>query len=422
MLKLRYYSVTFYLFIFFNFIFIYPSYAYLDPGSGSALLTSIISLLAGLLFTLRRAFYKMFFKKVLKSNSIISGKIIIFNDSAIYWNSYSKIVKLLIKYKIHFQYYTFDKNDKGLLIDSQYMHSRYLFNNLFGLAKWKKINGNILLTTTPHIGSKGYLVRPVGVKKLVHFFHSITDIGYYKKYSLDAFDEVLLAGTFQTKSIRSIEHLRNLKQKQLIEVGLPYFDNMLENINYYSITKKKKTILIASSWGNKGILKNYGTKFAIQLSQAGYEVIIRPHPHSFKVEFLDIKKYQKLTSFFKSISWDHTCDPTRVMNEADLLISDTSSIRFDFAFIFNKPVITLEIPEISLSTFEINDLKESWNEDLALKIGEVIKYSEVSTIVKVVSNLLNTKKESQLLLLRNEYIANINVSADKVVSYLRKQA
>jgi len=110
------------------------------------------------------------------------------------------------------------------------------------------------------------------------------------------------------------------------------------------------------------------------------------------------------------------------MNEADLLISDTSSIRFDFAFIFNKPVITLEIPEISLSTFEINDLKESWNEDLALKIGEVIKYSEVSTIVKVVSNLLNTKKESQLLLLRNEYIANINVSADKVVSYLRKQA
>ena len=114
-----------------------------------------------------------------------------------------------------------------LLIESEFMHSRYLLNNFIGIARWEKIEGQVLITTTPHIGSKGYLKKPVGVRKLVHFFHSISDIGYYKKYSLDNYDDVLIAGPFQKASIREIEKIRNLKRKNLIEVGLPYFDELL---------------------------------------------------------------------------------------------------------------------------------------------------------------------------------------------------
>ena len=67
--------------------------------------------------------------------------------------------------------------------------------NFIGFARWNKIENQVLITTTPHIGSKGYLQKPAGVQKLVHFFHSISDIGLYKKYSLDNYDDVLMAGS-----------------------------------------------------------------------------------------------------------------------------------------------------------------------------------------------------------------------------------
>ena len=40
------------------------------------------------------------------------------------------------------------------------------------------------------------------------------------------------------------------------------------------------------------------------------------------------------------------------MNNADLLISDTSSIRFDFLFVHEKPVITLDVKSNQMQGFE----------------------------------------------------------------------
>ena len=88
-----------------------PSFAYLDPGSGSALMTFVISLFTGLLFSVRKFFYRYIKGIGPKNYNTDIGNIIIFSESAIYWNSYSKIIDLLIERKLSFQYFTFDKND-----------------------------------------------------------------------------------------------------------------------------------------------------------------------------------------------------------------------------------------------------------------------------------------------------------------------
>ena len=45
------------------------------------------------------------------------------------------------------------------------------------------------------------------------------------------------------------------------------------------------------------------------------------------------------------------------MRKSDLLISDTSSIRFDYYFIYKKPIITLEINDFNMKEYEYHDLK-----------------------------------------------------------------
>ena len=44
-----------------------------------------------------------------------------------------------------------------------------------------------------------------------------------------------------------------------------------------------------------------------------------------------------------NVHWDESKDPLNSFSKASLLISDTSSIRFDFSFLTLRPVITLKI-------------------------------------------------------------------------------
>jgi CDP-glycerol glycerophosphotransferase (TagB/SpsB family) len=67
------------------------------------------------------------------------------------------------------------------------------------------------------------------------------------------------------------------------------------------------------------------------------------------------------------------------MNRAALMISDTSSVRFDFAFIYEKPVLSLEIPVEEMPGFERDDLEEIWSDHAALEIGRVISRKELET-------------------------------------------
>ena len=113
---------------------------------------------------------------------------------------------------------------------------------------------------------------------MAHVFHSISDISIYRKGSLDHYDSVLLVGEFQKESIRFLERKRNLKPKKLISIGVPYIDSLIKEVK--KERRSNKTILIGSSWGEKGCLRNYGSDFIKQLAEKKYNIIVRPHPHS----------------------------------------------------------------------------------------------------------------------------------------------
>jgi len=384
------------------------SYAYLDPASGNAFIYLLVSFFAGAAYTIKGVYYRVAGKKLTSNHSQATATpIALLSEGAMYWSTFTPIVDNLIAKKQHFTYYSLDVADPALCIDNEFMQSKFLGNGAWGLSKACKITNPIVLSTTPNIGTEGYPIsKSPHTKKLIHVFHSMLDIADYHKGSLDNYDTVYLVGDFQATSIRDIEKVRNIPQKELKALGLPYFDVMKNVSPAVRPADAAKTLLIAPSWGSKSCLAVLGSNFIHELAQSGYQIIIRPHPQSLRVEAEFIKEVQEELKQYANIEWDTALSNIESLKRADCMISDVSSVRFDFAFFQKKPVITIEIPQEDMIGYEMEDLPSSNIYAMNHLIGRGIKKENANKIVEVVQDVLDTFTPDKVDELRDANVAN----------------
>jgi hypothetical protein len=399
------------------------AYAYLDPASGNALIYLIVSLLAGAAYTIKGFYYKL----VGKSNAIGEGtlstaSIALLSEGSLYWSTFEPIVKELIRRKQTFAYYTLDVNDPALCIDNEFMYSKFLGNGSWGLSKACKIQNPIVLSTTPNIGTEGYpVLRSPFTKNLIHIFHSVLDIADYHKGSLDNYDTVYLVGDFQAASIREIEAKRNLPKKKLKTLGLPYFDLMGNSLGTCSTKQQKKTILIAPSWGEKSCLAVLGVGFIHELAQERYDIIVRPHPQSYRVEKDFIERLEEELAMHANVHWDSNISGAESLSQADCMISDVSSVRFDFAFFYKKPVITIELPQEDMRGYELEDLDSTNLNSMNEMIGCGIAKDEIASITSMVEQMLNSFTPDKIDELQKKNVTNFLSASNAICEELVKE-
>ncbi len=400
-------------------LYSYTPLAYLDPGSGSALLASLFAVLTALLYSLKILYYKLIGKSV--SNQVGSDTLIIFSEGKSYYTTYKPIIDELIERKIHFRYISLDVYDPALTIESEYMHSKLYSRSGLGFAKITALKTPLMLTTTPHIGTKGYpLARPKEVEKLVHVFHDYVAGAFYRQGGLDHYDIVISTGEYCKEYIERVEAARHTQNKEIIALGLPYVDSLYSSLSQHPSLEKSqggKSVLVAPSWGSKGCFNSYGTNFIKELTAQGYKVIIRLHPHSHIAEPQNVDKWKTELSDTGAL-WDEDMYSTPAMKQADILISDTSSIRFDFAFLHLKPVITLNIPQVNRADFEASYHDKTWDELMEREIGVVLEKSSISSITETVEHVLCQFDSSKLQHIRDEHVANFGSCAKPIVTFL----
>jgi len=180
-------------------------------------------------------------------------------------------------------------------------------------------------------------------------------------------------------------------------------------------------ILIAPSWGERNSLGYCGTGFIDWLLEAGYRVIIRPHPFSAKVEPLFFADLQQRFAVHPGISFDMAVSSAESLAAADLMISDTSGVRFDFAFLYNKPVITLQKEIDGMQQFEYSELDYVWEEDVATKLGPVVfpdaflKLNKEEFLALIDQAI--TIDASHLRKLRDETVSNFGCAGEFIASW-----
>jgi hypothetical protein len=360
-----------------------PNFAYIDPGTGSLLMATIIGLGMAAVFSMKGLFYKLVHLLTGRGtgNSVdYSGKLVFYSEGKNYWHVFKPVIDELVKIKQPLVYLTSDSDDPGLNYNSELVDSYYLGSVTYSIGCLNKLKADTVVMTTPQLGVL-MLKRSAKVRHYAHLLHAPIDIHTYEKFAFDDFDSVLCSSTFQIKNIRQLEHQRKTTAKQLFETGCTYYDSMV----VASIkASKDKTILIAPTWGEKSFLKRCGVQLIEKVLAAGYQVIFRPHPQSFISDKELVKSLVNKFNDNPAFVLDRSPDNSHSLAKAACMISDISGIIYDFAFIYKKPVLAFDI-QWNRGGYEASDIPNRQAEyELLENVGKLVNLNDIENICELI--------------------------------------
>ena len=400
---------------------------YIDPGTGSMLFSIIIGIAGVLIFAGHALIIKLkffFLGGRAKNTEGDRLPICIFSEGKRYWNVFKPVLDEFEKRGKDIHYLTASPDDPALKADYKHVHAEFIGEGNKGISKMNFIKADLVLSTTPSLDVFQWK-RSKAATYYVHIPHMPNDITTYKMFGLDFYDAVLVSGMYQKEEIRRLEKMRSIPEKEVVLTGIPYLDTMKERLDSAKSDDKagkEKTILLAPSWGNNGILTAYGASFIENLIKTGYKVIIRPHPQSFTSEKDLIDGLMKQFPESDKLKWNRDSDNFDVLNEADILISDFSGVIFDFSLVFNKPVIYTE-PSNDWSQYDCAwDTEELWTYQILPQIGRKLTPDNFENIGKLVEDCISGSDAKDLAkgrdIAREQTWCNMGKGAEKTADYL----
>lgn len=319
-----------------------PSYAYLDPGTGSLLLYAIVGIAVTALFAIRSLWYALKGKAYLVGTASVSTglpDIVFHSEGGNYWQIFEPVIASLARDGAACAYVTPDPADPGLCSGMPHLKAFRPGGNMATIAWMNAARAGVVVSTTPHLDVY-MLKRSKRVKRYVHLFHAPTDIVFYEKYAFDWYDCLLIVGPFQKAGIRELERNRGTPVKELLPTGCTYFDYMLEEISALPTRMDgPPAVLYAPAWGVRSSVLTHGSGVIDSLVSRGMKVIFRPHPQFYVSHAELIRDIEKRLARTDLVEIDRNRTGISTMARSDVLITDLSGILFDYACLFARPIL-----------------------------------------------------------------------------------
>ena len=397
-----------------------PLHAYIDPGTGSMLVSFLTSIVVTLFFLLKNFLIRMkvmsFRKRVREEGN--RKNLVIYSEGKQYWNVFEPVLRELAAREIPFWYYSSDPDDPGLSFKAAGSFTRFIGT---GNAAWRVLNfleADTCLCTTPGLNVLQFKRSPE-VRRYVHILHAVTDATLYRLFGLDYFDAVLLTGPYQEAQLRELEGKRGTKPKDLAVCGCTYLDVLAKKAAALTVKPEAKTLLLAPSWGENGLLRRFGLKLLQALASSSWHVIIRPHPQSKISEKDTLDALMAALKDSPNIEWNYDTENLRAMARSRVLISDFSGIIFDFAFLYGRPVAC---PSYSFDPrpYDASDCAaEAWTFKTLRGIATTMEEKDFADIDSFLESVATDKdRKDAIATARNEAWAHAGESGKYVADYL----
>ncbi len=365
-----------------------------------------------------KADYKRFFRDY-------EMQLVFYSEKNGFYKYFQNIIETLLeKSDVVINYITSDPNDKVFEMESERFKPYYIGENKL-IVLMMKMEADIVVMTTPDLESfhiKRSLVRKDN--EYIYVPHDVNSPNLtFRKEALDHFDTIFSSGPLCTKEIRKREEKYRLPEKRIIEWGSGVIDNMIRS--YDAMDQRKKAvreILIAPSWQKDNILSSCIEEILENLEGHGYRIIVRPHPQfvrhdADRLEYLRGKFHMDERDDME-MQTDFSSNST--VYQADIVITDWSSIAFEYSFATLKPSLFINTPmkimnedyeELGITPIDI---------ELRSRIGKSVDLDQLETLPKVVDELLNNNAFSKESLekIRNEYIYQIGHSGEVGAEYI----
>lgn len=356
--------------------------------------------------------YKKFF-------SIVNKHLVFYSESSGFYKYYQGMIEYLLKNtNIVIHYITSDPND--IIFELAKEHSAikpYFIGEKRLITLMMKMDADVVVMTMPDL--ENYHIKRSYVRKDIEYIyvpHGMDSTNLtMRTASTDHYDTVFCSGKHQLEEEATKEVVYNLPKRKLIEWGYCLLDQMREEYQKSEHHNDKKTILIAPSWQKDNIVDSCLDEMLEQLQGIGYKIIVRPHPQH--VRHMPERMEQLKARFAENDNIEIQTDfsSSSTVFEADMVITDWSSIAYEYAFTTYKPVIFVDTPmKIMNPEYQKIDVVpiNIWLRDM---IGGTIKPENMDQIAPLVQKVMADKEMyyEKIDNLVHEYVYNLG-SASKV--------
>lgn len=394
---------------------------YIDPGTGSMLFTILIGVVGAVFYSIRMLFIKLRFKiSGGKAESVVDKiPLVIFSDDKRYWTIFEPICREMELRGRDIVYMTASQDDPALGNSYSHVKAEFIGEGNKAFARLNFLNAAIVLSTTPGLDVYQWK-RSKDVQYYVHIPHAASDITLYRMFGIDYYDAILLSGDYQALDIRNLEKMRNLPEKELVQIGIPYMDEMEARLEQQgSAPEHPCTVLLAPSWGKSAIFSVYGGRILDVLIKTGFHIIVRPHPQSFVSEKELIDKLMQDYPESDRLEWNRDVDNFEVLRRSDILISDFSGVIFDFSLVYDKPVIYTD-PQFDVSPYDAWWLETPlWTRSALPRLGCELTEDNMEHLQDVIDSCLTDQQYAEgRRAVKEETWAYVGEGAKKAVDYL----
>ncbi|MBQ7774443.1 MAG: YidC/Oxa1 family membrane protein insertase [Lachnospiraceae bacterium] len=349
-------------------------------------------------------------------------RIVFYSEKNGFYKYYKNIIEEIIRRSnIVIHYITSDPEDEVFAMESEQFKPYYIGEHRL-IVLMMKLETDIMVMTTPDL--ENFQLKKSYVQKDIEYIYVPHDVNSsnltFHKDALDHFDTIFASGSKNKAEIQERESKFGVPVKNIVEWGSSVIDNM--TAAYAEMEKgngEQKIVLIAPSWQKDNILDSCIEEMLERLKDSNYKVIVRPHPQyvrHFEGRINElIGKYEK---YGVEIQKDFSSNST--VYTADLLITDWSSIAFEYAFSTLNPVLFINTP-MKVVNPDYQELSEvPIDIELRDKVGISLELSETAEIVETVDKLFTESRFSKesLAQMRDHYIYNVGSSGTVGAKYI----
>lgn len=353
-------------------------------------------------------------------------QLVFYSEKNGFYKYFKGVIEVILKKTdIDIHYITSDYNDAVFQIENEHFHTYYIGENRL-IVLMMKIDADMVVMTTPDL--QKYHIKKSMIRddvEYVYIDHGIGSINLMlRPHALDAFDTVFASNDVAKRELLAQEKTYGLKPRRIIDYGYDLIDNMIASYEASQNSKisnnSKPMILIAPSWQDDNILDICADELIGSLLGHDYRVIVRPHPQYVRHcegKLLALKDRFSSNADFE-LQMDFSSNST--VYDADVMVTDWSSIAYEYTFTTLKPVLYINTPmkvmnpdyeEIGVVPMDI---------EVRDKLGKSLNLTEVAKAADAVEELLHNKEfdRESLEKLRNEYMFNVGSSAQVGAKYI----
>lgn len=368
-----------------------------------------------------RADYKRFF-------GIDNKHLVFYSESSGFYKYFRGAIEwLLANSDVIIHYLTSDPDDQvfELAKDEPRIKPYYLGQRRL-ITLMMKMDADVVVTSLGDLDNfyikRSYIRKDIEYVYMPHHMTSMTLTSTRGEYT--NYDAVLCVGQHQIDDARAVEEYYDTKRKKLPAIGYDLLDREIADYEAMDkIVHERPEVLIAPTWNLDNILDSCIDDMLAQLLGHGYRVTVRPHPE-YKKRYkarLDalVERYRDVSA--EELTFELDFSGQSSILEADILVTDWSTIAEEFSFTTLKPCIFINTT-MKVRNPEWQKLTSWLPMDISIRdeIGRSLEPNDLSSMRKVVEDMVQhpDRWSEEIRQVRERSIFNLGHGGEKAGEFL----